>query len=470
MTTEPPKLSAGATFQVPGAHDTPASLLNRWSDSYVSLPAAVAVPHTDTDVVALVAYAKKRGLTIVVAGGKHLASVLITSKTLYMDMKNFDGALIDETVRTVTVGGAITTGAVIEALTPAGYYTSVPNTNAVGFVGAFLGGGSSIFNSVKGLLIDNAVAVRVVTSAGKVVTLGPESKGEEAMLWHALRGAGHGLAVVLDLTVRIYPIAELSMDDDKAWSRTTIFPPPAFRVAARVFAELQSVRGPIAINLITMRSPPGTPAPGSPIMVMSAMYFGPSVEAEKALSALLDPAVTSAAVMANTEFVPMTAINDGTKMAETRGGLKRSEATLLGSPVSSATIESSCSRFLKLCDDAPDAMGSAVVYYAFDKSVLAVNGASEESRRDFFEERDTGCIVYHDVWFKEGETSKVADAYLPEAIAIATESEKRPIRRFANFLRYPANLAETYSEGKVVEKKTAKEVWDPENVFWTPGC
>ena len=469
MSTEPPKLSEEAAFHVPGANDTPASLLNRWSDSYVSLPAAVAVPHTDSDVATLVAYAKEQALTIVVAGGKHLASVPITSKTLYLDMKNFDGACIDETALTVTVGGSITTGAVLDALTPAGYYTSVPNTNPVGFVGAFLGGGSSTVNSVKGFLIDNAVAVRVVTSAGKVVTLGPESKGEEAMLWHALRGAGHGLAVVLDLTVRIYPISELGMDDNKAWTRTVIFPPPGFGVAARVFAELQSVQGPIAINLITMRSPPGTPAPGSPIMVLSAVYFGPSVEAEKVLAALLDPAVTSAAVVANTKFVPMTAMNDGTKIAESRGGLKRSEATILSSPVSASTIERSCARFLQLGDDAPDAMGSAVVYYAFDKSVLAANGASEESQRDFFEGRDTGCIVYHDVWFREEETTEVVDAYLSEAIAVATAGEKGQIRRFANFLQYPANLGETYSEGKVAEKKRVKEVWDPENVFWTPG-
>lgn len=467
---EAPKLSAGATFHVPGPSDTPAQLLNRWSDAFVSLPAAVSVPHTEADVAALVAYAKERGLTIVVAGGKHLASVPITSKTLYIDMKNFDAVRIDETARTVTVGGAITTGAVLDALTPAGYYTSVPNTNSVGFVGAFLGGGSSTINSIKGFLIDNAVAVRVITSAGEVLTLGPDSKGGEAMLWHALRGAGHGLAVVLDLTVRIYPIAELAMDDDKAWARTTIFPPPAFGVAARVFAELQSVHGPIAINLITMRSPPGTPAPGSPMMVLSAAYFGPSAEAEKALGALLDPSVAGAAVMAKTELVPMMAINDGTKMAESCGGLKRSEATLLSQPVSAATIERSCARFLQLGDDAPDTMGSAVVYYAFDKSVLAANGASEESRHDFFEDRDTGCIVYHDVWFKKEETAKVVDVYLPEAIAVAREGEKGPMRRFANFLRYPANLGETYSEGKVAEKRRVKQVWDPENIFWTPGC
>ncbi|SPO06422.1 related to 6-hydroxy-D-nicotine oxidase [Cephalotrichum gorgonifer] len=471
MLADQPKLSAKATFRIPGPEDTPASLLDRWSNTYISLPAAVAVPDTEADIAALITYAKEHDLSILVAGGKHFASVPITPKTLYVDMSSFNSIHIDEQAQTVTIGGGVTTGAVLDALTTTGYYTSVPNTNTVGFVGAFLGGGSSTFNSVKGFLIDDAVSARVVTAAGKTLTLGQDSEGDEAALWHALRGAGHGLAVVTSLTVRIYPISELRMDDDKIWSRMTLFAPPAFGIAARTFAKLQPVRGPIALNLIITRSPPGTPAPGAPVLMLMAAYFGPSAEAEKALAALLDPEVVGAAVMATTALIPVNGVNSGTKPAELRGGLKRSEATLLKEPVSATTIESVCARFLQLGREFPDttAGGSAVVFYAFDSSTLEASGVSEAARLGFFEGRNARCIVYHDIWFREEGSAEAVDAYLPDAIAIARASETGPLRRFANFMRHPANLAESYSEAKITEKKRVKDLWDPENVFWTPG-
>ena len=465
MAANHPTLSPKATFQVPGSEDTPSSLLDRWSNTYISLPAAVAVPQTENDLSILVAYAKKHGLTIVAVAGKHLASVTITSKTLYVNMKSFDTIHIDEAVRTVTFGGGVTTGPLLDALSEAGYYTSLPNTNSVGMVGAFLGGGSSSLNSVSGFMIDQAIAARVVTAEGKSLILGHDSKGEEAALWNALRGAGHGLGIISSLTLRIHPIADLHLNDGKYWDRTLIFPGPAIGIATATFARLQPVRGPIALKLLLMRSPPGTPAPGSPIAVLTAAYFGPSAEAEKALMPLLDPEVEDAAVQAAISSLPVAAMNDATKMTETRGGMKRSEATLLAQPVGAGTIQRSYERFLKLGDDCPDARFGAVVYFAFDSRML---GAAPDTGA-LFEGRKTSCILYHDIWFTEEASEQAVDAYLPQAIAIAGEGESAPLRRFANFFRHPAILEETYSAERIAEKKRVKGVWDAENVFWTPG-
>ena len=464
-----PTLSPRAIFRVPGPDDTAASLLSRWSDTYVSLPAAFAVPSTESDIGALVSYAKANHLKVVASGGQHLPSVPVTSKTLYIDMKSFDSIQIDEEARTVSIGGGVTTGALLSALTDAGYFTSLPNTNTVGVVGAFLGGGSSPLNGVTGFMVDQAVAARVITAEGRALTLGPDSKGDEAALWHALRGAGHGLAVVSGLTLRIHPIRDLGMDDDKLWSRTLVLPGLAIGVAAHTFEKLQPVQGPIALNLIITRNLPGTPGAGSPLILLTASYFGPSADAEKALAPLLDNSeINEAAVHAATSFLPMSALNDGTKMVESRGGLKRSDATLLRDPVDAAAIERSFERFVKLGDGCPDAMHSAVVYYAFDPSALA-NAPAAASERGFFEGRDTRCIVYHDIWFTEEASAGAVDAYLPQAIAIARVGESGPMRRFANFLQYPADLEDCYSTGKAAEKRRVKQVWDPEGVFWTPG-
>ncbi|KAI9148246.1 6-hydroxy-D-nicotine oxidase [Paramyrothecium foliicola] len=469
MLAAKPTLSAQATFQIPGPTDTPASLLDRWSNTHVSLPAAVAVPYDEGDLTALIDFAKQHKLSIVVAGGKHLTTVPVTCQTLYIDLKNFASVKLNEDASTVTVGGGATTGPVIEALASAGYYTAVPNTDSVGFVGAFLGGGSSGLNSITGFMVDHAVRIRIVTATGKTLELGLHSEGEEAALWHTLRGAGHGLGIVTEVTLRMYPLSNLNMDENKFWSRTMVFPPPAISIAARTFEKLQAIRGPIGLNLIVARSPPDSPMPDAPIIVLTASFFGPPSKSEAALDELLAPEVINNAVVANTSLIPVHTMNSGTKAIERRGGFKRSEGTLLQEIITASTIERSFARFVQLGADAPDTMRSGVVFFAFDSTVLQAQGRTEEAQRSFFNERNTRCIVYHDVWFNEDKSAPMVDTFIADSTAIIRSSEVTPLRRFANFLQHPANMAETYSEAKIAEKLRVKQLWDPENLFWTPG-
>lgn len=464
MAADLPTLSPEAKFQIPGADDLPRELLDRWSDTYVSLPAALAVPCTEADVVALVGYAKQHGLTIVVAVGKHLTSVPVSSKTLYVDLTHFNSISIDEGASTVRLGGGLTTGPVLEALSKAGYYTSLPNTNSVGIVGAFLGGGSSPFNSVSGLMIDNAVSVRLVTAEGKTLTLGPDSQGAEAALWNALRGAGHGLGVITELTLRIYTTTDLKLNGTSFWSRALRFPGEAVPLAAETFTKLLPVKGPISVKLILARNPPSSPAPGVPSATLVAEYYGPEPEAERVLGTHLGVQDEGMSIVGFTNMLPLGNMNDAAKMAERTGGLKRSEGTLLREPVTASTIQRSFERFVQLGSDEPDAKFGTIVYHAFDPRVLA--GAASAG---FFEERKTSTIVYHDIRFSKGEAAAAVDAYLVEAIAIARSGESGPFRRFANCFRHPAVLEETYSEERVAEKKRVKQVWDKDNVFWTPG-
>lgn len=469
MSVDPPQLSLKATFYIPTPEDDPFKLLDRWSDTYVSLPAAVAIPHDESDIIALLAYAKKLSLEVLVTAGKHLASVPITSQTLYIDLKAFTSVSIDEETRTVSVGSGATTGAVLDLLTAAGYYTALPNTNSVGFVGAFLGGGSCSLNSILGFMIDHTVRIKAIIADGEQVSLDANSQGEEAALWHAFHGAGHGLAIITELTMHIYPIADLRMDGNKFWSRTLVFPASALNAATRTFASLQPLQGPIALNLIIQRSPPASPMPNTPIIVLTAAYFGPAADAEKTLGILLSDEVVTAAVMVNTSFLPLSVMNDPTKPQEIRGGLKQSTATLLSNPVKPATIERCFELFLKLTADAPSASRSGVVFYAFDPCVLEANGQSDASQKGFFEPRDTQVIVYHDITFQDPGSTAMVDTYLPVSIAALQEGVLAPIKMFANFPEYPANLNDIYSSEKILEKGRVKAFWDSGNLFFTPG-
>jgi hypothetical protein len=74
----PTPLSTEATFLIPGPGDTPASVLDRWSNTHMSLPAAVAVPQTEADVVTLVHYAREHRLNFFVGAGKHGSYLPVT--------------------------------------------------------------------------------------------------------------------------------------------------------------------------------------------------------------------------------------------------------------------------------------------------------------------------------------------------------------------------------------------------------
>ena len=99
-------------------------------------------PKTEDDVLAAIEHAKQNSLRVVPAGGGHGNFVPIDSRTLYLDMREFKAVALDKTAGTVQIGGGATVRDVMEAICAEGYYTTWPNSNAVGMVGAVLGGGS----------------------------------------------------------------------------------------------------------------------------------------------------------------------------------------------------------------------------------------------------------------------------------------------------------------------------------------
>jgi hypothetical protein len=455
--------------KIPGPDDTPRAFVDRWSDTNVGLPAVLVVPDTEQDIIEAIQFAKDKGLHVVTACGKHGAFVPITNTTLYLDLKTFGSFTLDKAAKTVTLGGGAVTGDVLRKLAAEGYYTCLPNGNGVGVVGAFLGGGGGNNNGVNGFLVDHAVSIRVITADGKALVLTPSSAGEELALFNALRGAGHGLCVVTELTVKVFPIAALNMTDGKAWIRRTIFPASAIDIAAKTYEQLQPVKGPIQAVLLFARAPPGTPGAGHPMIVLLATYFGPADEAEKTLAPLLfSPEVTESAIVKATEFVEIADSNSSTEPMNAHGGFKVVDSAFLAR-IDAATIKAAFERFVALGASRPDTYPTTWVAGAWDPSVAVANGKKAGGKLGFFEPRDRGVCVYQYAWFTEKASEEAVRQYLREATDIVMRGEKGPMRRFANNLTFPAVLRETYSDEKVDEIGRVKGAWDPNELFWSPG-
>jgi FAD/FMN-containing dehydrogenase len=117
--------------------------VSRWSSTgIVERPALTIIPNTEDDIIKAIDYAKKHDLQLLPVGGGHGFLAPITSKTLYLDLKRFNRVEVDSDNQTVAVGGGAVTSELIKACIECGFYTTWPNSNAVGVVGCILGGGN----------------------------------------------------------------------------------------------------------------------------------------------------------------------------------------------------------------------------------------------------------------------------------------------------------------------------------------
>ena len=91
--------------------------------------------------------------------------------------------------------------------------TVVANSGAVGMVGMMLGGGFSPFTGLHGLAIDHIQSVEMITASGRIIDLSLSSSGDEGALFHILAGGGHGLGVITNMSLRVFPISQLRLDD-----------------------------------------------------------------------------------------------------------------------------------------------------------------------------------------------------------------------------------------------------------------
>jgi FAD/FMN-containing dehydrogenase len=116
--------------------------VSRWSDSGLERPALVVIPSSAEDVIDAISYAENNGLRPIPAGGGHGSFVPVDTKTLYLNLKRFDSIVLDKSNEVVQFGGGVLAGALLKKCTDEGFYTTYPNSSAVGMTSFILGGGN----------------------------------------------------------------------------------------------------------------------------------------------------------------------------------------------------------------------------------------------------------------------------------------------------------------------------------------
>jgi FAD/FMN-containing dehydrogenase len=176
-----------------------------WNLAVDQRPAAVALPETVDDVVAVVEHARLVGLNVAVQGTGHGAGAPLDG-TLLVNTSRMTGVEIDPVARVARVAAGTVWADVVDAAAEHGLTALHGSAPDVGVVGYSLGGGIGWLARKHGLSSSSVLSAEVVTASGAVVRADRETNAD---LFWALRGGGGSFGVVTEVEIALYPVSEL---------------------------------------------------------------------------------------------------------------------------------------------------------------------------------------------------------------------------------------------------------------------
>ena len=181
-------------------------------------PLAIVRPKSASDVALLVKYAKSNDIQFVVrTGGHNIFGLSIVEGALTIDMRDINYVDINKQGSTARIGGGILEGELAEQLEKDGLATPTGNVGSIGHVGWATYGGYGMFRSNFGLGVDQIVGAKLVDAKGEVVDT-------DEKLLNGIRGAGGIFGVIVELTIKVYPLKTVSIHNLSGvlWGSTDI--------------------------------------------------------------------------------------------------------------------------------------------------------------------------------------------------------------------------------------------------------
>jgi FAD/FMN-containing dehydrogenase len=270
-----------------------------WNLAVDQRPAAVALPETADDLVAIVDFARERGLRVAPQGTGHNAAPLAwLDDSILVKTSRMRRVEVDPESRRARVEAGVLWMEVTAAAAEHGLVGLAGSSRHVGVVGYSLGGGVSWLARKHGLAANSVTAIELVTSDGRLLRASAEN--EPDLFW-ALRGGGGNFGIVTSLDIDLYPISEVyagwlvfpierAHEVLTAWQRWTETVPE----------EMTSVG-----RLLKLPSRPEVPQSlqGRSVVVVEATYIGDQPEGAAVVAPLraLEPELdTFAAIPAST--------------------------------------------------------------------------------------------------------------------------------------------------------------------------
>ena len=177
-----------------------------WNGDITTRPAIVVLCHSSADVQQAVKAAVSFGLPLSVRGAGYDIHGRALCAGMVVSMQHMLHIDVDTANETVTFEGGCSMGAVAKAVAAHSRAIVTGTVAEVGLTGWTLGGGYGQLNCRYGMGVDNLVSAQVVLANGSLATA---SASDDADLLWCLQGGGGGFGVVVSMTVRMHPVAEV---------------------------------------------------------------------------------------------------------------------------------------------------------------------------------------------------------------------------------------------------------------------
>jgi FAD/FMN-containing dehydrogenase len=293
-----------------------------WNLAVDQRPFAVALVETAEDVVAVVDFARSRGLRIAPQSTGHGASALAhLGDAILVKVERMRRVEIDGLSRRARVEAGAIWADVVEPAAEQGFVVLHGSSPDVGITGYTLGGGMGWLARSHGLSANSVTAVEIVTADGRLVRADRDS--EPDLFW-AVRGGGGNFGVVTALEIALYETPEL-------YAGAMFWPVERAGEVLRVWREwTETVPDTVTSVGRVLHFPPIPDVPeslrGGSFAVVEAVFTGPASEGATLVRPLreLEPVVDTFAAVAPTALQhlhmdppkPVPAIGDGMFLEE----------------------------------------------------------------------------------------------------------------------------------------------------------
>lgn len=169
-----------------------------------AVPLAIVRPQNANHVAALVSFSTLNYINFVVRSGGH--DVFGRSQVdgaLTIDMRDINFVDATNNSSVAKIGGGVLTLDLATKLSKYGLVTAFGSIDSVGYVGWSSYGGYASFSPHYGLGVDQIVGATIVNPKGEVIAANPA-------LLKGIRGAGGIFGVIVELTIKVYPLKQVS--------------------------------------------------------------------------------------------------------------------------------------------------------------------------------------------------------------------------------------------------------------------
>jgi hypothetical protein len=170
-------------------------------------PAAVAYADSASDVVAVIDFARERGLRVAPQSTGHAATTLASlDDVILLRTERMRGVTVDPGARRARVAAGTLACELADAAGEHGLAPLGGSSPDVGVVGFSVGGGIGWLSRRYGLASNSVRAAEVATADGRLVRADADQNTD---LFWALRGGGGDFGVVTELELELYPVGDV---------------------------------------------------------------------------------------------------------------------------------------------------------------------------------------------------------------------------------------------------------------------